>query len=172
MSWTIIIILIIIGLLALILEFIVIPGGIVGILGGLCVLGSIIMAYSEYGTTAGHITLISSAIALIILAIFLLRSKSWKRLSLETTIDSKVNDDENLVSVGMQGTSITRLALTGNAIFGDKIIAVTSEYNFIDENTPIVITRIEGYNIFVKPLPISVVTKIEEDPNTKTDGML
>lgn len=151
MSWSIIIILIIIGLVAILLEFIAIPGGIVGVLGGLCVIGSIIIAYSEYGMTVGHITLVSTFVALILISIFFLRSKSWKRMTLNTTIDSKVNEDANSVFVGMEGTCITKLSLTGNAKFGDNIVEVTSEHGYIDENTSIIITKIEGNKIIVKP---------------------
>ncbi len=151
MSWSIIIILIIIGLVALLLEFIAIPGGIVGVLGGMCVIGSIIIAYSEYGVTAGHITLVSTLIALILMSIFFLRSKSWKRMTLDTTIDSKVNEDANRVSVGMEGICITKLSLSGNAKFGDNIVEVTSEHGYINENTSIIITKIEGNKIIVKP---------------------
>lgn len=151
MSWSIIILLIIIGLVALLLEFIAIPGGIVGILGGMCVIGSIIITYSEYGAVAGHITLVSTLVALILMAVFFLRSKSWKKMTLDTTIDSKVNEDADTVTVGMVGESITKLSLTGNARFGDNIVEVTSEYGYIDEQTSIIITKIEGNKIIVKP---------------------
>ena len=72
-------------------------------------------------------------------------------MTLDTTIDSKVNEDSNIVSVGMEGICITKLSLTGNAKFGDNIVEVTSERGYINENTSIIITKIEGNKIIVKP---------------------
>ena len=72
-------------------------------------------------------------------------------MTLDTTIDSKVNEDANIVSVGMEGICITKLSLTGNAKFGDNIVEVTSERGYINENTSIIITKIEGNKIIVKP---------------------
>ncbi|MDR1345339.1 MAG: NfeD family protein [Bacteroidales bacterium] len=151
MNWIGILILIVIGIVALILDFLVIPGAFVSIIGGCFILAGIIMSYVLYGVIAGNIVLFAT-IALTVLAIVLtLRSKTWKRLVLNTEIDSKMNEiDASKIAVGMRGVTISRLAPAGKAQFGDEYVEVTSPLGFADPQTPIEITHIEGSKIIVK----------------------
>lgn len=88
---------------------------------------------------------------LLVVAIFLFfRFNTWKPLMLDTEIDSKVNQIDSLLSVGMEGVTISRLAPMGKAIFENATEEVTSVQDFIDEHKTVVITKIEGNKIFVK----------------------
>jgi len=150
MGWGTIIFLIIVGVVLMIFDFLVIPGIVVTIVGLLCMVGGVVMAFMQYGTTAGLITLLCTAAFTITMIVLMLRSKTWKRLQLNTKIDSKVNEiDANKFTVGMVGKAISRLAPMGTGQFGDKFVEVTSPQNFIDVNSDIVITKIEGNKIFV-----------------------
>jgi membrane-bound ClpP family serine protease len=53
------------------------------------------------------------------------------------------------VAVGDRGVAVTRLAQIGTAEINGKQMEVKSEDGFIDEKTPIRVTRIAD-NIFVK----------------------
>lgn len=150
MNWIIIITLIVIGIIALIIEFLVVPGAVVGILGSISIVGGIVFSYTEYGIKAGNITLFTTAAAIIITAILILRSKTWKRIALDTKIDSKMNTESERLSVGMEGICISRLAPGGKGKFGDEIVEVFSSHDFIDVNSPIIITQIDGNKIIVK----------------------
>lgn len=151
MSWGIIITLIILGLLALVLEILVVPGGIVGIIGCLMMLGGIIASYTQHGAMAGNITLMATLLLTIIFVVMLLRSKTWKQLILKTNIDGKMNEvDSNKISVGMSGLAVSRLAPAGTGKFGDELVEVHSFNDFIDVNSEIVIVKIEGGKIIVK----------------------
>jgi membrane-bound ClpP family serine protease len=79
-----------------------------------------------------------------------MRSKTLDRLALKKNIDSTV-DKSNAegVAVGDRGIAITRLAQIGTAEIKGSQMEVKSEDGFIDEKTPIVVTRIAD-NIFVK----------------------
>ena len=146
-----VIIIILIGLFLLLVEFLLIPGiTVAGVGGVILIAGGITWAYTGFGTTAGHLTLLGTAIASVTVVVLALRSKTWKRLQLNTKIDSKVNEiDANKFTVGMVGKAISRLAPMGTGQFGDKFVEVTSPQNFIDVNSDIVITKIEGNKIFV-----------------------
>lgn len=151
MNWGIIITLIMIGIIGLALEFLIIPGGIVGVISAIVIAGGVVMSYVQYGPTAGNITLISTMVLTIVSIILLLRSKTWKKLMLNTKIESKVNEiDNNKIKVGMTGVSVSRLAPSGKAMFDGEIVEVFSMQNFIDENLEIVIMQIEGNKIIVK----------------------
>lgn len=151
MNWVIIITIILIGIIGLVLEFLVIPGGIVGIVSGLIIAGGIGLSYYHFGVTAGNITLIATVVAILVGIVLLLRSRTWKKLMLNTQIDSKVNEiDSAKIAVGQEGVSVSRLAPGGKALFNGEIVEVCSARDFIDENCPIVIVKIEGNKITVK----------------------
>lgn len=151
MSWPVIITIILIGIIGLVLEFLVIPGGVVGVISGLIIAGGIGLTYYNYGPTAGNITLIATAITILVGIYFLLRSRTWKKLMLNTQIDSKVNEvNEAKIKVGSEGVTVSRLAPGGKANFDGEIAEVFSSHEFIDENQEIIVLKIEGNKITVK----------------------
>lgn len=152
MNLTTIIIMIIAGLLLLLLELIV-PGGIVGTIGGIATIVGIVLMYNHYGNLYGTIALLVSLIVCAVGLYFFFRDKTWKRLALNDSIDIKLNKKEmDYFTVGMQGETITKCLPSGKARFDDKIVEVHSLAELIDSNTPVEITKIEGNKIIVKPI--------------------
>lgn len=153
MSWPLIIIVLLIGLALVALEIVALPGGVSGVFGGILVAVGVWQTYSQYGSTAGNIVLIASIVIGISMLAILMKSGTWKRFSLNEESNGKTNvPDKNSITVGAQGKSLSRLAPSGNATFGDIIAEVHSEGDFIDEGTPIEVTEIEGYKITVKKI--------------------
>ncbi|MCR5114932.1 MAG: hypothetical protein K6A95_04550 [Bacteroidales bacterium] len=151
MSWLYIILLISFGLLAVIIDFLFIPGGIVAVIGLLMEIAGIVGAYATYGTFAGTLTLLVSVAVSTLTIVLILRSKTWKKCALDTAIDNKVNDfDDHRVFVGAVGRTISRLAPTGKAVFDGETVEVASSYGFIDQESDVVVEKIEGSKIFVK----------------------
>lgn len=151
MSLPLIIIVLLIGLALVALEIVALPGGVSGVLGGCLVVIGIWQTYAHYGSTAGNIALISSIVIGIVMLTILMKSGTWKRFSLNEESDGKTNvPDQSKISVGTEGKSLTRLAPSGNALFGDEIAEVHSEGEFIDEGVAIEVTEVEGYKITVK----------------------
>ncbi|HQA87093.1 MAG TPA: hypothetical protein PK448_05950, partial [Bacteroidales bacterium] len=62
MEWIGIVVIILLGLAALLLEILVLPGGVVGITGTLFIVAGIILAYVRMGATAGTITLAATVL--------------------------------------------------------------------------------------------------------------
>jgi membrane-bound ClpP family serine protease len=152
--WTIIVILILVGILMMLIEILVIPGtGVAGIIGfGLMVAG-IWLAYSSEGTMEGHITLAVTLGVSMLGLLVSLRSKTWKKAMLSTEIDSKVRTiDPQNVKVGDRGQTISRCAPMGKALFKDKFYEVSAYSDFIDQDKDIEIIKISGNKIFIKPI--------------------
>jgi membrane-bound ClpP family serine protease len=152
MTWTIIVALISIGLLFLILEILVVPGTtVVGVVGFILMAIGIWQTYIVYGTVSGHYVLAGSLVLTLIALVLSLRSKTWNRAMLHTTIDSKVNVyDQSKIKVGDTGQAISRIVPMGKALFNDEYYEVRSSGDFIDEGTEIIISKIEHNKIFVK----------------------
>ena len=145
-----IITLILLGLLLVLAEILLIPGvGIAGVLGLLAMGGSCAYAFMEMGNMTGIIVTSVNAVLLVALIIWILRAQTWKRLSLETNIDSKAVVPEVEVSVGDKGRSVTRLAPMGTVRFGDNSLEVTSMEGLIDPGMDVQVVAIEDAKIYV-----------------------
>lgn len=153
MSWILIIVLILIGILLLLLELLVIPGATVaGIAGFGLIVFSIYMAYNTHGTAAGHWTLAGAAVGSLASIILAFRSKTWKRAGLDYTITGKANIlEENVVQKGDTGIAVSRLTPSGKARINGKYYEVQSRSGMINAKTKIIVTKVEGTKIYVKP---------------------
>ena len=143
--------LIIVGLILILAEILLIPGiGVAGILGLLAMGGSCYYSFYEFGNTVGTIVTVANSVLLICTLIYVLRAKTWKRMSLETNIDSKaVEDDSSYVSLGDKGVALTRLAPMGTVRFGDRVAEVRAVEGIIDPGTEVEVAMIEDRRIYV-----------------------
>lgn len=149
-----VIILIILGLFLFIVEFLLIPGVTIAGIGGLaCLIGGVFWAYTAHGNMVGHITLISTVALTVFTVILALRSKTWKHFMLNTNIDSTVAsvEAETTIHPGDMGVTISRLTPMGKARINDIIIEAKSTGEFIDPKTNVVVIRLEGSKVIVKP---------------------
>jgi len=152
--WTIIIVLILVGLLMMILEITVIPGaGFAGIIGFALMAIAIWLSYSREGIMAGNITLGATLVINVVGLVLALRSKTWKNAMLKTVNSGKVNTiKEGNLKVGDVGTTISRCAPMGKADFNNTYYEVSTLSEFIDQNKKIEIIRITGNKIFIKKI--------------------
>jgi membrane-bound ClpP family serine protease len=154
MTWTIIAVLIIVGFIFLLLEILVLPGtNVAGIIGFVLLIVGVWQAYATFGGKAGTITLIATVVVSAIILYYSLQAKTWRRVSLKSEISSKVNVvDEKKVKPGDRGKTISRLAPMGKAYINGVYVEVSSDGEFIDQNTEIEILKIDHNKIVVKPL--------------------
>ena len=147
-----IITLILVGLVLIFAEILLVPGvGVAGILGLLSMGGSCFYAFYEFGNVTGYIVTAVNVVLIVALSIWVLRAKTWKRMSLETSIDSKAVAT-SLLAVGDRGKTLTRLAPMGSARFGDFVVEVKAVEGMLDPNIEVEVVLIEDNRIYVKPL--------------------
>ena len=152
MDILIIISLIIAGLILFIIEVFLLPGiSIAGIISAICLLYANYYAFDTMGTLPGCITLAISAIGVIAITVWFMRSKTVDKLSLKKTIDYKPEPLKGLnLKAGDEGVALTRLALIGNAEFDGNIIEVRSTGDFIEEKSRIRVNRIRDGIVLVE----------------------
>lgn len=150
MTPTLVIIVLALGLILLTLEIVVLPGGIAGVCGFLLIALGVWQSFLLWGMTVGTWVLIGSvAICALLLALFM-KTKTWKRFSLNEESDSAVNQIEDpSITIGTRGTTVARLAPTGKALIDGKLVEVHAINKFIDQDRPIEVVAIEGYRIDV-----------------------
>lgn len=151
------IILLVLGIILIILEFFV-PGGIVGVIGVGCIIGSLLMS----GYDIGHMTM-SVAIAFIvaiIAAVVLFRSIGLEKgifrhiiLRDRTSTDLGYVSNENRNElIDQTGTVLTPLRPSGTVEINGERMDVVSEGSFIEAGKNVKVVKVEGVKIVVKEI--------------------
>ncbi|MBK7967832.1 MAG: NfeD family protein [Bacteroidetes bacterium] len=148
--------LIVIGIVLLVLEILVLPGLIAGIIGGIFLFIAIIWMYSSQGDTAGHITLVSTFVVTAAAIYWSLKSRMWNRFGLKDTIDSKVNDVASLhIPVGAEGLTVSALRPSGTIVIENQKVEAQSNGELIDAGTKVIV---------LESLPNKVIVKTKVTP--------
>ncbi len=143
------------GILLIILELFL-PGGIVGVIGLICVVASLFLAAGSFTEMAISI-LIATAVSII--AVILLTKVLGKRMKFfkKFILTDSTNKESGYVSnetredlVGQIAVTLTALRPSGTAVLGDERIDVVSEGAFIDKDEQVKIVKAEGSRIVVR----------------------
>lgn len=149
---TAVIILVLLGILLFVIEFLLVPGVTVAGIGGLVltVIG-VYKAFADFGSATGYWVLAATLFLSLAVIVFALRAKTWNRLTLKTKVEGSVGDYEKEdLKVGDQGEALTRLAPMGKVRIKDQVREASSEEGYIDEHSSVEISMIDAGKIFVK----------------------
>lgn len=151
MSWLLIILLIVLGVLFLLLEILVIPGTtFAGIVGFVLVFVGLWQAYASKGIVEGHITLGATLVVTVITLYYSFKAGTWKRMALKTTVDGKMDQLDGLsIKEGDTGTTLSRLAPSGKAMINNDIVEVHTYGEFIDQENEIIVISVKDNKIIV-----------------------
>jgi len=154
MSVTLIIILILLGVLLFIIEFLLVPGiTVAGIGGAILIVGGIIMAYHHHGSTIGNFTLLGTALISFLTVFMVLKSGTWKKIMLKKNISGKVNVVDQTgaeVKIGDMGKTITRLNPIGKVVINGNYFEAQSLNKYIDQKTDIEVIKVLSNKLVVK----------------------
>ena len=143
---------ILLGIIFLLSEIFLLPGMTVsGIAGFIFLVGGITYAYMYMGPVAGNLSLAISGLLLAGSFIYFIKSKSLRRISLTTNIDSKVDTSDLLkINIGDEGVTQSRLNPIGKVLINNLIVEAKSiNGEMIDEDTEVVVNKVEWSNILV-----------------------
>ena len=152
---TVIIILIVLGILLFVIEFLLVPGVTIAGIGGLILtVFGVYKAFRDYGSSVGVWILIGTIVLSVFVIAMSLRARTWNRLMLKTNIKGAVDKDltDEQMKIGDRGVALTRLAPMGKILVNDLVREAKSTEGFVDEHTDIEIVSIEGTRINVKPI--------------------
>ena len=154
MTILIILLLIALGVILLLLEFAVIPGSTIAGISGVVVLGySVYLSFNQYGTWAGMVTVFLLITLIPVLFSKFLRSKTGKKMQLDSKITGKVDVlEREHFKVGDQGKSVSRLAPIGKVEINGRTVEGKSTGEFIDDRTMIEIVEIQDNKLIVKQI--------------------
>ena len=154
MEWVIVLALILLGVILIVIEIIFIPGTtIVGIIGFAIAGFGVYLGYVNFGSNIGTVILLVSLFLCGIALVVALKSGVWKKLSLEKTNESKVNQEFKIgLQIDQKGVAVSALRPVGKAEFNDTEYEVQTIGDYIDAGTSIKIIMIKDRKIFVEPI--------------------
>jgi membrane-bound serine protease (ClpP class) len=155
-----VIILAVLGLAGILWELHVVPGhGAPGVLGGAVLLLSVLLAF---GTPMIFVAMQTVATAIIVtLILFYLATRifpenAWiKRLTFAGAQGADyVTSADFTTLLGKSGVASSYLRPAGVALIDGSRVDVLTQGEFIQQGTPVRVTRVEGARIFVEPIEL------------------
>lgn len=146
-----IIAIILFGIALLILEILILPGLIAGIIGAIFMVVGIGMMYKSFGSTYGNITLISTVLICAASLIYVLKTKAWLKFSLKDTIDSKVIDlTHEKITEGEEAITISALRPMGSVLIRNQKYEVQTNGEYIEANQKVIVVKVLTNKLLVK----------------------
>ncbi|MFI3314199.1 MAG: NfeD family protein [Rikenellaceae bacterium] len=154
MITTTIILLLLLGVALIIAELLLIPGFTIAGIGSIISFAAAIMiTFSYVGSNWAFIVL---AIAIVLSAATLIvctRRNAIKKLTLNTTIDSKVQENaDNKITIGKITETTTRLAPMGNITIDGNTFEAKSISGYIEPRTKVVVVGYEDSIVIVEKI--------------------
>lgn len=151
MDILLVVLLLVIGAILLVIEFLLLPGvTVAGFIGITALVGGIVLSYIYFGTLVGHLVLAIIVLLAVAGTVLFLRHKTWQRLSLTSTITGAVAGIDGSIRLGDIGKTIGRLAPMGKVIVQNQVVEAQSEMGYIDPNKEVIVTKILRNKIIVK----------------------
>lgn len=149
-----IILLSLLGLLFLFAEVLLLPGVSVGaVLALICYGSAVYLAFTELGSAAGFVVLVSILVVSLIVVVLSLRAKTWQRFSLNQKItSSSMPTPAEEIAIGAHGRSISRLAPMGKVEIAGRTYEAKSTDAYIDPKQEIEVVGFENFNVIVKQI--------------------
>jgi membrane-bound serine protease (ClpP class) len=144
----------IVGFILLAFEVIV-PGAILGTIGGLCLLGGITLAFMEYGPIGGS-SAIAAALVMTGLMIYiefrLLPKTRWgKQMFLDAAINgtSQPLPAEESAVVGRPGKTLTPLSPSGYVLIDGHRYEAFSRSGLLAQGEPVQVVGLDAFRLIV-----------------------
>lgn len=154
------VILLAVGLLLVLLEFLIPSGGILGVLAALAILSAIVLAFNERGPVIGMlfigITVVSIPVLLVAGFRILPHTPIGRQLISESPTGDEVISDmatrRNMREmIGWIGRSTSPMLPSGSIEVEGQTLDAVSQGMAIDDNTPVKIIDVQGTRIIVRP---------------------
>lgn len=143
-----------VGLVLLAFEVFV-PGGILGIFGGLSLLGGVVLAFTGFGATGGW-TALAVALGLVGLMVYLEfgllpKTALGRRLFLRSAVGGTSQPPlaESAAVVGRGGEALTPLAPTGYVIVDGRRYEAFSQSGLLPKGAPVRVVGLDTFRLIV-----------------------
>jgi membrane-bound serine protease (ClpP class) len=143
--------LIAVGAALLLLETIL-PGLIAGTLGICCLIGAVVVGYTNFGAQTGNLILLGVGAGLVLGTVVWVKYFPESRLA-KVFVSRRVIGDLNTDRpelLNQTGTALTNLRPSGTALIDGKRVDVVTEGPMVERGTPVRVVAIEGLRVVVR----------------------
>ena len=148
---TLIITLLVLGAVLMFLETLL-PGMVSGIVGFMCLVAAVIVAYQEFDVRTGNVVL-SGVVVGLALGVF-----GWLKYFPESAFAKRFISKSATGELGVEktqllqctGVAITQLRPSGAALFNGQRVDVVTEGGLIERGAAIKVTTVEGARVVVR----------------------
>ncbi|MBL7923738.1 MAG: hypothetical protein JNL88_06035 [Bacteroidia bacterium] len=145
-------VLILFGILLIVLEILVVPGFVVGLLGAAFVIMGIGWTWQVYGSGTGMLVTLLSFFLTALSVWSALRTGFWKRFSLQDQLKGRMNEiDPETVKEGDRGAAVSSLRPMGTVKVNGQRFEASTEGEMVPPNYPVTVIRVDGNKLIVKP---------------------
>ncbi|WP_318508358.1 nodulation protein NfeD [Bacillus sp. T3] len=148
-------VLFVVGIALVILE-IFLPGGIVGAIGGISILGSLFLATDDV-VHMGISILIAIGVSIIgsiiMIRVFGKKMSLFKKIILTDSTNTEsgyVSNRNRTELLGLEGITLTPLRPAGTMLIENERLDVVSEGEFIPKDRSVIVIKVEGVRIVVR----------------------
>jgi len=154
---TLIITLLVAALLLFLFEFLL-PGGILGIVGGILILVATGVAFNEYGAGAAALVLVTGLILgglTILLEIQLIRkTKFGQRFIAQGAIEGSASGNADRMTkdlIGEEGVTLTKLVPTGKVEINGETYTASSRSGHVEAGVNVKVVELATFRLVVDP---------------------
>jgi membrane-bound serine protease (ClpP class) len=130
------------------------PGGIIGVIGGLALLGAVIVGFLAFGMQGGLLSgiviVLLSAVAIVVWAKLFPRTGVGRSLTLSQNGKLFKAPADLKELVGKEGTALTILRPSGMARIDGQRVDVVADGSHIAEGRTVKVTGVEGMRVVVR----------------------
>ncbi len=151
-----IILVILAGVALLILEILIIPGMVAGIIGVGLILGGILWMYNAFGATAGNWTAAATVLFTVGAIVYSLKSRAWQRFGLKNTLPGKVVEVDKMdIREGDEGLAVSALRPAGTVYIRNQRVEAQTNGEMLPRNTKVIVQRVLSNKVIVKAVVVS-----------------
>jgi membrane-bound serine protease (ClpP class) len=145
--------LMVLGLALIAIEVLVIPGfGVVGVMGGASMIGSVWVAYEQVSPAYSVIAVIAGLGASGLMFWLFPKTKAGKAMVLKAAVTGKAGRADNILLEGREGVVLTDLRPSGSVEIDDRSVDVVTDGRYVEKGTKVRVVRVEGARVVVEPL--------------------
>ena len=152
-SSSLIIVLFVVGF-ALVAAEVFLPGLILGTIGLLCLIASVVLVFSQYGTSAGVLAAFLVAglsfVGFIVWLNLFPRTFIGRRLMLRARQPADLTAAAHQTMIGVTGEALTPLRPSGTAQINGKRVDVTAVGDFLEAGEQVVVIAADGMRVAVR----------------------
>ncbi len=143
--------------LAVILFFleIILPGGVLGVLGGILMLGGVYLTFDEYGAVAALLVLVGCLVFALAFFVFqfkiLPKTAMGKNIFLSSSVpgESNINEGGDTI-IGAEGVVLTRMTPSGAVRVNGRRYEARSRTGFLESGTTVKVVERDAFRLLVE----------------------